>query len=89
MCKEVNEEIKKAKEESWRELLEEVVTDADEQKLWRIIKSLNGCPASNARNEAISHGKNSVITSMRSSFSTMLKLVGINFPRRRDAPIGS
>ena len=58
-CKDVSESIKRAKEESWRKLLEDVVTEANNQKLWGIIKSLNGSPVSNARNEAMKHGQKS------------------------------
>ena len=54
-CKDVNDSIRQAKEESWHELLEDVITEADDEKLWRIIKSLNGSPTSNARSEAMKH----------------------------------
>ena len=36
-CKDVNETIKKAKEESWRELLEDVITEGNDDKFWRVI----------------------------------------------------
>ena len=61
-CKDVNETIKKAKEESWRELLEDVITEGNDEKFWRVVKSLNGSPSSNARNEAMKH-KGKTITS--------------------------
>ena len=41
-CKEVNDAIKQEKEDSWKDLLEGVVSDGDEQKLWSFIKSMNG-----------------------------------------------
>ena len=41
-CREAHEEIEKAKEESWRNLLSDTATDADSHKLWGLIKSLNG-----------------------------------------------
>ena len=47
------EEIKKAKEESWRETLDDVVTEADDVKMWRLIKYLNGTPCSNSPNEVM------------------------------------
>jgi hypothetical protein len=61
-CKDVNESIDRAKEESWKELLEDVITDADDAKLWGVVKSLNGSPTSNARNEVMIH-KGKTITS--------------------------
>ena len=61
-CRDVNESIAKAKEESWRELLDDVITDANEEKFWGVIKSLNGSPSTNARNEAMIH-KGKTITS--------------------------
>jgi ribonuclease HI len=61
-CRAVNEAIERAKEESWKDVLADVITDADETKLWGIVKSLNGSPASNARNEAMIH-KGKTITS--------------------------
>ena len=36
-CRDVNESIRIAKEERWKALLEDVITDADETKLWGII----------------------------------------------------
>ena len=54
-CAETREEIRKAKEESWKGLLEGAVTDADDQRMWGIIKSLNGTPDTNSPNEAMKH----------------------------------
>ena len=54
-CKDVNEAITRAKEESWKELLEDAITEAKDEKFWAVIKSLNGSPSTNARNEAMKH----------------------------------
>ena len=61
-CREAHEEIEKAKEESWRDLLSDTATDADSHKLWGLIKSLNGTPDTNAPNQAMRH-KGRIITS--------------------------
>ena len=61
-CRDVNESIAKAKEESWRELLDDVITEANKEKFLGVIKSLNGSPSTNTRNEAIIH-KGKIITS--------------------------
>ena len=51
--REAQEEIKKAKENSWKETLEDIVTEADDTKMWRLIKSLNGTPCANSTNEVM------------------------------------
>ena len=61
-CTAANEEIKKAKENKWKETLESTINDKDGTKIWKLIKSLNGCPESNAPNEVLNH-KGKVITS--------------------------
>ena len=61
-CHEVTDAIRDAKRESWRDLLEGAVGLGDDQKLWKVIHSLNGTPDSNSPNEAIHH-KGRVITS--------------------------
>ena len=47
--------ILKAKEDSWKEFLDEAISGADDNQMWRIIKSLNGSPSSNSPNEAMVH----------------------------------
>ena len=61
-CKEANEEILKAKEESWREFLQDSISPAEEHKIWKVIRSLNGSPQTNSPNEAMVH-KGKKITS--------------------------
>jgi ribonuclease HI len=57
-CKEVNDAIRNAKTESWRNLLEDAVAADDDTLLWRIIKDLNGSSDDNAPNEVmINKGK--------------------------------
>ena len=52
-CGEVAEATKDAKAESWRDLLEDTTRSTDE--LWKIVKSLDGCPDTNSPNEALLH----------------------------------
>ena len=63
-CQEAREEISKAKEESWKEVLTEAINDVDEKKVWSFIKSLNGTPDSNSPNEVLKH-EGKCITSNR------------------------
>ena len=56
------DEIKKAKDNSWKETLEDIVTEADDAKMWRLIKSLNGTPNANSPNEVmVKDGKRIVV----------------------------
>jgi len=55
-CQEAREEISKAKEDSWKEILSDAINDVDEKKVWSFIKSLNGTPESNSPNEVLKHG---------------------------------
>ena len=65
-CGEVQERITQAKEDSWKNLLEDAVTDAkDSSQLWSIIKSLNGSPSSNSPNEAMKHKKKTITSNQK------------------------
>ena len=52
-CKEVNQTIRDAKTESWRNLLEGALAAENDTLLWRIIKDLNGSTDDNAPNEVM------------------------------------
>jgi len=54
-CTEVNEAIREAKQESWKEVLEEALCNEDERKLWLVAKQLNGTPDINSPNEVLIH----------------------------------
>jgi ribonuclease HI len=54
-CTEVSEAIREAKEESWKEVLEEALCEEDDRKLWMIAKQLNGTPDTNSPNEVLVH----------------------------------
>ena len=61
-CKEAQETINTAREENLRNLLEDTVMEVDDNKMWRLIRSLNGTPETNLPNEAMKH-KGKMITS--------------------------
>ena len=43
-CKVVREETAKAKEQKWREVVEDAIDAEDDKKIWSFIKSLDGTP---------------------------------------------
>jgi len=61
-CEEARKAVREAKEKSWRDVLENVVNDTDEKKMWTFIKSLNGTPDNNSPNEVMVH-EGKIITS--------------------------
>ena len=61
-CGEVNEAITEAKQESWKEILEEALTEADERKIWNVAKQLNGTPDTNTPNEVLVHKGKRVVS---------------------------
>ena len=54
-CREANEAINEAKTDSWKEVLEGVMTSTNNRDMWKVIKGLNGTPEANSPNEAMSH----------------------------------
>ena len=64
-CKEAQEEIRKAKEESWRDLLDSAIAEDNDAKMWRIVGSLKGCPDSNSPNEAITHNGRTITSNKK------------------------
>jgi ribonuclease HI len=70
-CKEARETIRQAKEESWREVVEEAATSMDERKMWGFIKKLNGSPDNNSPNEVMKY-KGKIISSNRRKADTFL-----------------
>ena len=51
----VEEKRREAKEESWRDLLEDSITGKSSEEMWKVVKTLDGCPDSNSPNEALLH----------------------------------
>ena len=64
-CEEAREAERKAKEESWKDVLQNVVNDADERKMWTFIKSLNGTPDNNSPNEVMVHEGKTITSSSK------------------------
>ena len=59
-CREASRLLDEAKSEVWEEALAE--SEMDSQEMWKLIRSLNGCPDSNNPNEALLHN-NRLVTS--------------------------
>ena len=57
--------INHAKEEAWCGLLEDSSTTDDDQKLWRVIKLLNGTPENNPPNEVMIHNNRCIASDKR------------------------
>jgi ribonuclease HI len=64
-CSDVNCMIAEAKEDAWKNLLEDVVTNKDTTQLWGIIKRLNGTPSTNAPNQAMTHKGKTVVSNQK------------------------
>ena len=69
---EVREERERAKVEAWSDFVETLEVDEDVNKVWRVIKSLDGTPTSSAPNEALLH-KGKTITSNKAKADTFAK----------------
>ena len=54
-CHEATEAIKEAKTESWKNLLQDTMSNSDGSNMWKVIQDLNGTPDANSINEAMSH----------------------------------
>ena len=64
-CKEARDATNKAKEQSWKDLLDSAISDIDDSRLWKIIKSLEGCPESNSPNEVMIHNGKTITSNER------------------------
>ena len=54
-CREANKAINEAKTESWKNLLQDAMSNSDDSNMWKVIQGLNGTPDANSPNEAMSH----------------------------------
>ena len=54
-CREATETIIKAKTESWKDLLQDAMSNSDGPNMWKVIQGFNGTPDANSPNEALSH----------------------------------
>ena len=61
-CKVVKDEINQAKEQKWREVVEEAIGSEDDRKIWSFIKSLDGTTGTTPTGEVMIHGKARLIS---------------------------
>ena len=54
-CCEAIKAINEAKTESWKDLLQDTMSNSDGPNMWKIIQGLNDTPDANSPNEAMSH----------------------------------
>ena len=54
-CREATEAINEAKTESWKDLLQDAMSNSDGPNMWKVIQGLKGTPDTNYPNEAMSH----------------------------------
>ena len=54
-CHEANEATNKAKTESWKDLLQDAISNSDGPNMWKIIQGLKSTPDANSPNEAMYH----------------------------------
>lgn len=54
-----------AKAEAWKQILDDSIHTADDSKMWKVIKSLNGTPSNNSPNEAMSFEGRLIISNKR------------------------
>ena len=54
-CREATEAINEAKTESWKNLLQDAMSNSGGPNMWKVVQGLNGTPDANSSNEAMSH----------------------------------
>ena len=65
VCREVTKDINEAKTESWKNILQDAMSNSGSPNMWKVIQGWTGTPDANSPNEAMSHdGRN--ITDIRS-----------------------
>ena len=62
-CNEVQEQLNKAKEDSWKDL--SANTSDDESKIWSFIKTLKGRPEANSPNEVMIHNDRAITSNKK------------------------
>ena len=64
-AKEVRELKREAREQAWKEYLDEAINEKDDTKVYKIIRSLNGSPGTNSTNEALVHNNRTITSDIR------------------------
>ena len=59
-CHEATEAMKGAKTESWKNLLQDVMSNSDGPNMWNVIQGFSGTPDANAPNEATSYNRQTI-----------------------------
>ena len=54
-CGEANKAINEAKTVSWKNLLQDAMSNLEGPNMWKVIQGGNGCPDANSHNETMSH----------------------------------
>ena len=62
-CREATEAVNEAKTESWKNLLQDAMSNSDVPNMWKVIQGLNGTPDANSPNEAMSHNGRTITDS--------------------------
>ena len=52
-CREATKAINEAKSESWKDLLQDAMSNSNGPNMWKVIQGPNGTPDANSPNEAI------------------------------------
>ena len=60
---EATEAINEAKTESWKNLLQDAMSNSDGPNMWKVIPGLNGTPDANSPNKAMSHNGRTITNS--------------------------
>ena len=61
-CEVTRAEIEKAKQQKWKDVVEEAITTTDDRKIWSFVKSISGTPDAASTGEVMKH-KGKVISS--------------------------
>jgi potassium voltage-gated channel Eag-related subfamily H protein 8 len=57
--------MQKAKEQGWRDLIEDCMTEPTAGKMWEVINSLKGSPNTNSPNEAMHHNGRTITSNRK------------------------
>ena len=64
-CQITREEIEKAKQQKWRDVVEDAINTTDDKKIWSFIKSINGTPDAIPTGEVMKHKGRSITSNAR------------------------
>ena len=70
-CREATEAINEAKKESWKNLLQDAISNYDGPNMWKVIQGLNGTPETNSPNKAMSRS-GWIITDIKSKANVFI-----------------